>query len=441
MNLKFKSLVKSMFIAGALVGAVACSSDDKSPEVIDPKPNSGKQFQLAFASGSGSESYTYLQGVDNLSSGVISFDKKGYQMPSSRTSRIYVSDDGKYVYNLNYTVGDLRKYEHKGGQSYVQVGHIDSSVVIGVKTGRFTKLDEKQGSVHYIKAEPVYSDQEGKSGYLGHKMTAGIALIDMDAWAFKPGFQSSISVKLDEEHTKKGYYISRIDSPVLSNGKLYYGAAVSIFDPSTGKGKSVDKAFTLVVDANDLTQTAVITTTNVEGSTNGYRTPTLYKDEQGDILQMVNGKEKTFITKIVNGKYEGVSKFDLGAALGNKKVSSNGWFYVGKGIGYVPYQKLDEDQFEMGVNPEGVPTKTSVWGVARVDLNNNTAVDLDVPKGKLWLTQYQTSIVRDGKFYIALAEVSGKGNIYIFDVNSTSTKGTLGAEITSGVDQYYIGVY
>ncbi|MFD0701180.1 hypothetical protein [Myroides pelagicus] len=441
MSFKFRSLATSFALVGMLAFSAACSSDDSAVEGgTTTPPGKDKQFQLAFASGSGSESAIYMQGVDDVTKGTISFSNSGYQLPSSRTARIFVSDDGKYVYSLNYTVGDISKLEHLGGQNYKSVAQIDSSPILGVRTGRFTKVTEDLGSIHYIKATAKYSDQEGKQGYLGHSMVASIALLDLDKWAFTNSEQK-IEVKIPEELAKQGYYISRIDSPVLSGDKLYYGASASLLDLTTGKRKPVDKAFTLVVDKNDLTKTSVLTTDHVEGTTNGYRTPTLHKDEQGAVLQMVNGNDKTYVTKLVNGAYDKSFIFDLGAALGGKKVSSNGWFYVGNGIGYMPYQKLDEEGFEMGVDPQGNPTKTNLWGLARIDLNNKTAVDLNVPNGKLWLTQYQTSIVRDGKFYIALSEVSGEGNIYIFDVASNAPEGVKGAKITSGKDQYYIGVY
>ena len=68
-------------------------------------------------------------------------------------------------------------------------------------------------------------------------------------------------------------------------------------------------------------------------------------------------------------------------------------------------------------------------------------VDLQVPAG-LDLRDYQYSIAKDGKFYMALAPKSGSGNIYIFDINNTSATGyTVGAKITSAANQYYIGIF
>lgn len=436
--LNFKGL---LLAASSILLTVGCSSDDNSSSIdpVNPPQEQAKDFQLAFANGSGSQSGTLLQGVRGITEGIITFAGKGYEMPSSRTARIFTSSDGKYVYSLNYTVGDVQKFEYLGGQTYKKVGEIDSSVPLGTKTGRFTKINEKIGSVHYIKATPIYAGKDN-TDYQGHSLTASIGILDLESMSFKSGLNKAIDVKLNDDLVKKGYYISRIDTPVLSNGKFYYGAAVSIFNPSTGKGIPTDKTFTLVVDENDLSKTSVITTDHVVGSTNGYRTPAIHKNEKGEVLQLVNGNDKTYIAKIVNGKYDTSFKFDLGEALGGKKTSSNGWFYVGDGIGYMPYEKRDQDKIQIGVNPQGEPTYSSAWGVARIDLNSNTAVDLEVPAG-LWLTQYQTSAVRDGVFYIALAPVSGKGNIYMFDVKSTSATGKKGAEITSGADQYYIGVY
>lgn len=429
-----------LLVASSILLTTACSSED-STSMGDNNSSaaSTKDFQLAFANGSGAQSGTLLQGVNNLTEGVISFSDKGFQMPSSRTARIFTSSDRKYVYNLNYTVGDIQKFEYLGGQAYRKIGEVDSSVPLGTKRGRFTKIDDKIGSVHYVNATPIFSGQDN-TVYEGHKNVGSIAILDLETMSFKPGVNKAIDINLGEDYRKKGYYLTRIDAPVLSNNKLYYGTAVSIYDPSTGKSTPTDKAFTLVVDYNNLGNVSVLTTDHVVGSTNGYRTPAIHKNEKGEILQMVNGKDKTYIAKIVDGKYDTSFKFDLGEALGGKRTSSNGWFYVGNGIGYMPYEKRDEDKVQIGNDKDGIPTYSAAWGLARIDLNNNTVVNLDVPAG-LWLTQYQTSVVRDGVFYIALAPVSGKGNIYMYDVNSTSPTGKRGAEVTSGVDQYYIGIY
>jgi len=428
--LKFKSL----FAIGAIAFTVFVSCDDNDDPA--PLPVVEKDFQLAFASGSGSISGTYLQGVSDLSEGEISFSGKGYSMTSSRTARVFTSTDGSTIYSLNYTEGTIDKLVYNGGDNYTKITTIDASIPLGNKTIRFTKLDDDVASVHYIAATAVY---ENETEYKKHKMTASIGILDLKTMQLKDGFNKDIDVVINADLAAQGYYISRIDAPVVSGNKLYYGTAVSKFNASTGKNDATDRAFTLVLDYPSLTNATAIETTKVKGSSNGYRTPTQHKNEAGDILQMISGSNETHIVKIRNGQYDSSFDYNLSALLG-KGTSSNGWFYAGNGIGYIPYEDLSKEQIQTGVNPQGEPSYSAAWGLARMDLNNNTVVDLNVPEN-LWLTQYQTSVIRDGIFYIALSPIGGNGNIYMFDVNSTNPSATLGAKITSGADQYYIGIY
>ena len=422
-------------LAIALLGVVITSCDPTDGPEPDG-PTVYGDFQLAFANGSGSLSGTYLQGLEDISTGEISFERRGYELSSARTSRIFTSSNGSTVYSLNYTVGTIDKLTYIGGHNYREETVFDASVLLGSRTVRFTKLNDEEGSVHVTSATAQY---ENETEYIGHKITASIGLLNLENMNFGSNYNADIDVVLPGDLKRQGYYISRIDCPVKSGNKLYYGAAVSIFDPSTGTDTDTDKTFTLVVDYPTLENATVIQTSLVKGSTNGYRTPTQHVNEAGEILQMVSNNGETSIIKIVNGQYHSTFKYDLHTLLG-RQTSSNGWFYVGNGIGYIPYEKVGDDQVQIGVNPQGEASYSSAWGLARMDFNNNTVVNLNTPTG-LWLQQYQTSIVRDGKFYIALSPVGTQGHIYIFDVNSTNPEGTKGAKIYSGADQYYIGIY
>lgn len=430
-NFNFKTLSALSF---AVLGLVSCS-DDSNDDIINPNPSDKKEFQLAFASGSGSISGSYLQGVSDVSTGTISFENAGSLISTGRTSRIFPSADGKYVYSLTYTQGTVDKWEFRGGSNYVKLQTIDASVPLKATALRMYKLNEEVASLHYITSEPQYEETE----YIGNKMTVTLGVLDFQSMTLKPGFRSDINLELPGDLGAQGYNITRIDCPVLSNGKLYYGAAVSKFNTSTGKNAETDKTLTLVVDYPSLSNATVIETTLAIGSTNGYRTPTQQVNENGDIYQMVNGGNKTSILKLRNGQYDPSFKYSLDELLGNP-TSSNGFFYAGNGIAYIPYEKKHLPEIQIGVNPQGEPSYSSAWGIARMDLNNNTVVDLNVPNG-LWLTQWQNSIVRDGKFYIALSPVGAPGHIYMFDVKSTSPDGVKGAATVSGADQYFIGIY
>ena len=429
--LKFRSV-----LAMSIIALAALTSCDDNGDPAPPPPVVEKDFQVAFASGSGSISGTYLQGLSDLSTGEISFSNRGYSMTSSRTARVFVSTDGSTIYSLNYTEGTIDKLAYNGGDDYTHITTLDASIPLGSKTVRFTKLDDEIGSVHYIAATPVY---ENETEYKKHKITASVGILDLQTMRLREGFNKEINVEIDADLAAQGYFISRIDAPVISGNKLYYGAAVSKFNASTGRNDATDRAFTFVLDYPSLTNATAIETTIARGATNGYRTPTQHKNEAGEIMQMVSGNNETHIVKIRNGQYDNSFDYNLSALLG-KGTASNGWFYAGNGIGYIPYEDLSKEQIQTGVNPQGEPSFSAAWGLARMDLNNNTVVDLNVPD-KLWLTQYQTSVIRDGIFYIALSPIGGNGNIYMFDINSTNPNGTLGAKITSGADQYYIGIY
>lgn len=431
--LKFKSVLT--FTALALVSLTSCSDDDDNGGPSTPATT--QDFQLAFASGSGSISGTYLQGVEDISQGSISFSGKGYLMSNSRTSRIFPSADSRTIYSLTYTVGTIDKLTYNGGDNYTLVSTFDASIPLGATAVRFTKLNEQKGSVHIITSTPEYA--ANGTDYLKHKIKASIGILDFAAMNFGSNFNANIDVALPGTLAQEGYNITRIDCPVISGDKIYYGAAVSKFNATTGINGATDKTFTLVLDYPNLTNATVIETAHVTGATNGYRTPTQHVDESGDILQLVSAGGETNIVKIENGQYNTTFKYNLSERLG-RETSSNGWFYAGNGIGYVPYEKIGEGQVQIGVNAQGEPTYSSAWGIARIDLNNNTVVDLNTPAG-LWLQQYQSSVVRNGKFYIALSPVGVQGNIYIFDVDSTNPNGTLGAAINSGADQYFIGIY
>lgn len=443
--LKFKSVLTVSAIALAVLAS--CSDDDDDPKV-DP-PVETKDFQLAFASGSGSISGTYMQGVSDVKEGTISFENAGSLLSTGRTSRIFPSADGKYIYSLTYQQGTIDKWEYKGGSNYTKLMTLDASVPLGAKGVRFFKLNEEVGSVHYITATAQY-EEDGVT-YKGHKMNITIGILDFETMKLRSGERTDINLELPGTLGAEGYYISRIDCPVISGGKLFYGAAVSKFNASTGKAVETDLAMTFVIDYPSLQNPTVIQTKLASGSTNGYRTPTQQINEAGEIYQLIsNGgntggvsvaaeDSKVTIVKIVNGKYDETYKYSLDELLGNP-ASSQGFFYAGNGIAYIPYERKHLPQIQSGVNPQGEPTYSAPWGVARMDLIKKTVVDLNVPDG-LWLTQWQNSVVRDGKFYIALSPVGAAGHIYIFDVNSTSPEGTLGAATVAGADQYFIGIY
>jgi hypothetical protein len=427
MKRQFQSF-RSLFIASAVMfGAMSCSDDENSSEVI---PQVLKPFHVAIALGSEDASQTYVQGLTDLSTGTISFDNFGFQLPSTRTARFYASNDSKYIYNLDYGGGTITKFEYTNGQTYKKLAETDVQHVMGTANPRWTKVDDTYALLHNVTTKATY----GSGGeYTGHDATAVLASVKLEDVSI--AFAENFVIPIPAEARLAGYYPFRIDAPVVKGNKAYYGMGFRKFDVATGANYSTfeyEEAMTLVVDYPQLTNPTIIATNKAKGATNGYRTPVAHLDEKGDIYQLLtvnNNQTDTYIMRIKDGKYDESYAFNLSQLVGESTMS-NGWFYAGNGIGYVPYVKST-----LG----GLGTAN--WGLARVDLNNNSVVKLSLP-ADLWLQQYQWGAVRDGKFYMAVSPTGGEGNIYIFDVNSTSAMGyTKGATIKTGADAYYIGVF
>lgn len=437
MKKTFKSLSLAL-VAG--LAFTACSKDGDSPNT-PVVPPAHSDYQIVYADGSNNPSATYIQGVSTLTSGTIT-SRVGHQLESSRTARVFVSPDRKHIYSLNYTIGTVEKLLYNGGDKYERVSRLDASVPLGTKFLRFTPLNNKtEASLHYIKATP---EGEGVN-YKKHRMDLTIGILTLENLSLKAGYQKAIPFYLPDELATAGYYIDRIDAPVLSGGKLYYGAAVSKWNASTGKGVATDRTFTLVVDYSDLSKVSVLTNDKLRGATNGYRTATQYVIEDGSIIQLVsgvqaNGQQEVHFARLDKGAYDTSYDINLASLLG-KPCRSDGYFYAGGGIAYVPYEDLSTETKLIGNDPEGRPTKSAMWKLARIDLRSRTAIDLTVPDG-LWLRQYQHSVVRDGVFYIALSPIGKPGYVYMFDVASTSKTGRMGAALNGiGADQYFIGIY
>lgn len=436
---------KTLLTTTALATLLLTSCDTKNEPNGGNSTNEGLKgdFHIAFANGTGNPSGTLVQGVSDLSQGTIT-SARGFQLESARTARIFPSSDGKTIWSLNYTVGSVEKLTYLGSDQYSQVARIDASIPLGTKTLRFTKINDQVGSLHYISAKAVIGE-DNKYSHHAHELTIG--MLDLDKMELLPGYRKAVALTLPDEYAKAGYFISRIDAPILSGGKLYYGCAVSIADPAkptARTGLATDKAFTLVVDYNDLTKASVIATDIVRGATNGYRTPTQHLMEDGSVLQLVsgvqaNGQKEVHLVKLQNGTYTSFN-LNLTSLLG-KQTNSYGFFYAGNGIAYIPYEDLSTERKSVGVDAQGKETLSSMWKLARVDLNKGTAIDLNVPDN-LWLRQYQNAVVRNGVFYIALAPIAQAGHIYMFDVASESPTGRLGASLQgTGAEQYFIGIY
>lgn len=440
-----KSIIDFLSIAVLMtaiaVSITACSTDDNLAIDDDNGNNSEESsyFHLIIGVGDDGNDGTFTQAANDISAAnnSITFAKYGFEVPSTRTARIIGSETGKYLYSLDYGGGTITKYLAEGGQKYSKYPSANQSTItvtsaIGTTNPRWGKVSEEMALLHNITTERVYSDDAG----LNYDYTEAVASLV----GVKLGGDSELSIESvqnleiprSEEDIEKGLNIWRIDAPVVHNGKVYYGVAKRGYDSQTGENISTKDyaTTTLVADYPSLTNLRTITSTQYKGENYGYRTPVNHLDEKGDIYQLVGNGVHAKMLKISNDDYDNSYAFDLSAALG-QEVGALGWFYTGNGIGYVMYYDLQEGQDEV----------KSAWGVARINVYTQTAFKMNIPY-KLWLRQYQSGVVRDGKFHMALSPVGEDGAVFVFDPASESPDGyTIGATLDNQAGQFFIGIF
>lgn len=425
-----KKIIKLSLLLGVVLLSASCKKDPTS----EPEPLvNGKMYHVALAIDPEGQSSTFFQQVSNLKSGSITFEGKGFQLHSTRTARPFASTNGKYVYSLDYGGGQIYTYQADGGDNYQVLDQLNVQFAMGTTNPRWTMVDPNYALLHNVTSSATTNEFDANSNFIKRKVTARLVRV---ALGKSLSMGSNVEFEMLLDNANEGVFVSRIDAPAVSNGKAYYGYArskVNLTNPTATTTYTYEDAQALVVDYPSLTNPKIITTTKAAGATNGYRTPCSHVAENGDVYQMVssNAVNDLKILKIKNAAYDDSYEFNLSEIIG-KKIGSNGWFYIGNGIGYMPFFDATG----------GKTASDAVWSVARIDLYNNSATVLNLPTG-LWLQQYQYSVMQDGKFVMALHPKSGDGNIYFFDPTSTSANAfEKGATIkTVGAESCYIGIF
>ena len=364
----------------------------------EDEKTSRKYFNVVVGIDVANNGSTYTAAYSNLSAKdmFISFNGWGFEVPSVRTSYVYTSQAGDFLYNLSYGGGTISKYSVHGGETYSQIKTLDISLAMGTNNPRWTKVNEEYASLHHVVTEHQFEGEEYT--YTNAKII--LTPIDLNNFAIvKKDDNSTGGVTFDmprtEEDINESLHVWRIDAPVIYNGKAYYGVNKRSYNPETSANVSTSEynSCAIVVDFPSLENPKVITSSVGRGSTQGYRTPVGHADEKGDVYQICTSAPTKFL-KITNEDYDNSYDFDLSSALGMNSVGANGWFYVGNGIGYIPFY---DAELATGTNV------VAAWGVARVDIYNKTAVRLNLPEN-LWLAQYQNGVIGDdGLFYMAIA--------------------------------------
>ena len=215
---------KFIFGSTLLLSLAACSSDEEV--VVTPEPEvetSDVLFNVVLSTSTTGNTATYVQALTlaELSKGEISFNKYGFDVPSTRSARVYASADGKQLYSLNYGGGVITKFDVAGGQNYNVTNELNVAPAIGTEYPRWTKISEKNALLHDIDNTHKYVDGNEANGYMYTEALA--KLVDVNLTNLSLGNQTDFIVPTSETDKKEKLYVSRIDAPVIADGKAYYG--------------------------------------------------------------------------------------------------------------------------------------------------------------------------------------------------------------------------
>ncbi|SDM33135.1 hypothetical protein [Kriegella aquimaris] len=363
--------------------------------------------------------------------------ENGFIAPSNRTARLQSSEDGNTIFNISYagdTGGNYTKYTVEGGQTFTPTG---SEVSIAPYVGtapRWIKLfdGDQTGAAVYVSTENEFDEDDN---YTRTDATIGVVTLDLVNSSIKEFQEHSVALSAEEE--ANGYYISRIDMPVLNaaGDKLYIGARLSKVDPATAESDSdyeILGSKTIVLDYPSLLNPSVITSTVGHGNTNGYRSINAFLLDGSVYQANQSDPEGSHILKIgADNQYDDSYAFNLDDALGIEGAYILAWRPAANGKAVLAYRHDG--------SAEGVAGAQGFF--ALVDLNAKTAVKIDaIPYDPdFYLFQYQGFVVDGTEIYVTQAPVGQNGNIYVIDTETGEV--TKGAELVNVEGSHFIGTF
>lgn len=375
---------------------------------------------------------------------------KGLLLTSPRTSRVQASEDGKFLYDIQYTGDDaglFQTYQVNGAGNFTMFGReVNTFDILGSQPRWVKSTDEIGVGVNSDAAGSLtteYTETGLNAKFVRNTRIVRVAILDLK----DPGMINTrqVPVTFPDELAKQGYTLGRTDVPLINEAKtkLYIGCAVSKINPAiptlntdgtvafttSDAANNTIGTVTLVLDYPTLRNPEFIISKVAKGNNNGYRTKTQYVGTDGHIYQAVatSGSQILRISKNTN-TYDDTYNFDLNTALGTTGTSIRSWKYIKDGKAVILYQQTGK--------PGGY--------IALVDLNNPTApakkltteveADADLNFG-----QHQ-NVGSAGDFaYVPLTPAGKPGFLYV--INWKEGTITKGAKLAGHTRARYIGSY
>ena len=441
MRNKLFTLGKIATLAIAIATTVVACKDKEEPQnpPTPPTPPSGEAtFNVLYRVGHDRTADWSLQPFNEagIKVGEISFQGKGYNLPSTRTQQVFSSHNGSVVYVYDQGTGELSKLKPAVGSTevYTKIGKIDTKAALDNGIGNIRLIDDNTAILYRIISNVTTATVNGEINTTVTS-TAVIAKVDLQNLAVNAAETKKFNLPVATTSSTI-LYVSGLGAPILANGKLYFGVAKDEVFRNSGKRTTYSNypATSLVVNypafdganlpTNGNTNGATARPSHIYGLSYGVYNNSLYHTT-------IEGK----VLKITNDSYDSSYVLDLATAAGiTESITVTGFFYVNNGIAYANYSPVNDKGRAVGYD-------NAASGVLRIDLNAKTAVKLNVP-AKLWLNFYQAAKVHNGKLYMALCPTNTKGNIYIFDPTKTDANGfEKGAALEALGGALYLGVF
>ncbi|ADQ18264.1 hypothetical protein Lbys_2602 [Leadbetterella byssophila DSM 17132] len=445
-----KIQLRSLFLMSILGASILTSCEENTADPQKEEEGKGREFITLTASipdeagtagngGTMAFALTPEQAIDP--SYVLNIYQNGFGLRSARTARVQASEDGTELYNIQYTGEDggvFNKYRVNGGKNFIDTGNeLVLSDIIGTSP-RWVKAAEGIGiGVHLTGASTVYDGTAPNHVYKYTRGTVRIAIIDLIN--SRVPNTAEFAFPFPEELEAQGYYVGRIDVPVLNaeKTKIYIGCNVSKYDPKklsyNAEGKPTwanDNAnrqigtTTLVVDYPSLTNPKLIYSEVSKVNNHSYRTMTQYVGTDGHIYQATatSGQDILRISKNTN-TYDNSYHFSLDAALGVTGARIQAFRYIKDGEAVVLYNIAGKGGY-----------------IALVNLNTKTATKISNEyESSLDFSQYQNIAVHEDLVYIPLTPSGESGKLYV--INWKTKTVTKGATLSGQSGSWFIGSY
>lgn len=445
-----KIQLQSLFLMSMLGASILTSCEENTADPQKEEEGKGREFITITASipdeagtagngGTMAFALTPEQAIDP--SYVLNIYQNGFGLRSARTARVQASDDGTELYNIQYTGEDggvFNKYRVKGNKNFVDTGNeLDLSDIIGTSP-RWVKAAEGIGiGVHLTGASTVYDGTAPNHVYKYTRGTVRIAIIDLIN--SRVPNTAEFAFPFPEELEAQGYYVGRIDVPVLNaeKTKLFIGCNVAKYDPNklsynaegvpTWANDIANRQIgttTLVVDYPSLTNPKLIYSEVSKVNNHSYRTMTQYVGTDGHIYQATatSGQDILRISKNTN-TYDNSYHFSLDAALGVTGARIQAFRYIKDGEAVVLYNIAGKGGY-----------------IALVNLNTKTATKISNEfESSLDFSQYQNIAVHEDLVYIPLTPSGESGKLYV--INWKTKTVTKGATLSGQSGSWFIGSY